>query len=211
MYGNKVYYATFHGLEALLVGGFVLWVLLMYTITLAVRVVKLAFLRIIAPVPILSYLSPKKSSGFSNWLKQCITTYLDLFIRIAIIYFAMLLINIIFSRGAMVGTSFPVNNSDTIMTVGLDKWFNILLVLGVLLFAKKLPEILGEIFPIMSGKGGLDFGLGLKSRTDFAGKGLVKRTAGAALGMGLIGAQGLKQGIERKLKNPLSIKKFVIR
>ena len=197
LYGNKIYYTTFHGLEALIVGGFVLWVLVMYTITLGVRVVKLAFLRIIAPVPILSYLSPKKSNGFSNWLKQSITTYLDLFIRIAIIYFAMLLISIIFSRGALLGTTAELAASSD-----LYKWFQIILVLGVLLFAKKMPEILGEIFPFMGGKGGLDFGLGLKSRTDFAGKGLVKRAAGGALGMGLIGAQGFKQGIERKLKDP---------
>lgn len=208
LFGNKVYYATFHGLWALIVGGFVLWVLAMYTITLGVRVVKLAFLRIIAPVPILSYLSPKKSSGFSNWLKQCITTYLDLFIRIAIIYFAMLLINIIFSRGALLGasTNFAVDGSDTVLTVGLDKWFNIILVLGVLLFAKKLPEILGEIFPAMSGKGGLDFGFGLKSRTDFAGKGLVKRAAGAAIGAGAIGALGGIQGFNRLSKDGERVK-----
>lgn len=193
--GNKVYYAVFNGLEALVIGGFVLWVLLMYTITLAVRVVKLAFLRIVAPVPILSYLAPKKSNAFSNWLKQCLTTYLDLFIRIAIIYFAMLLISVIFNQGVLLGSSTLPSTS------GLDKWFKIILVLGVLLFAKKMPEILGEIFPGMSGKGGLDFGFGLKSRTDFAGKGLVTRTVGAAAGAVGIGAVGALQGSRRKMLN----------
>ena len=201
LFGNKIYYATFHGLEALIVGGFVLWVLIMYTITLGVRVVKLAFLRIVSPVPILSYLSPKKSNSFSNWLKQCAMTYLDLFIRIAIIYFAMLLISIIFSRGATVGTRFAVSGDDSMLFIGLDKWFNIILVLGVLLFAKKMPELLADLFPGMGGKGGLDLGLGLKSRTDFAGKGLVTRTAGAAIGAVSMGALGAGQGLFRQAKN----------
>lgn len=203
LFGNKIYYATYHGLEALVVGGFVLWVLIMYTITLGVRVVKLAFLRVIAPIPILSYLSPKKSSTFNNWLKQCVMTYLDLFIRIAIIYFAMLLIDIIFSRGALIGatTNFAVDGNDSMLFIGLDKWFNLILVLGVLLFAKKMPEIIGDLFPGFGGKGGLDFGIGLKSRTDFAGKGLVKRTAGAAIGAPVIGALGFAQGMKRKTIN----------
>ena len=203
LFGNKIYYATFHGLEALIVGGFVLWILIMYTISLGVRVVKLAFLRIVSPVPILSYLSPKKSNSFSNWIKQCVMTYLDLFIRIAIIYFAMLLISIIFTRGATVGTSFAVDDSDQLLFIGLDKWFNIILVLGVLLFAKKIPDLLADLFPGMGGKGGLDLGFGLKSRTDFAGKGLVTRTAGAAIGAGAIGALGLLQGANRRI-NPFT-------
>lgn len=191
LFGHKIYYTTYHGLEALVVGGFVLWVLIMYTITLGVRVIKLAFLRVIAPIPILSYLSPKKSTTFSNWLRQCIMTYLDLFIRIAIIYFAMLLIDIIFSRGAILGatTSFAVDGSDKMLFIGLDKWFNIILVLGILLFAKKMPEIIGDLFPGFGGKGGLDFGIGLKSRTDFVGSkqvgNVIKRTPGALIGAGV--------------------------
>lgn len=195
--GNKVYYASFDGLEALLIGGVVLWVLLMYTITLAVRVVKLAFLRIIAPIPILSYIAPKKETAFQKWIKQCVTTYLDLFIRLAIIYFCMLLISIIFaSDDVAINASTYLSPSSS-----LYKWFNIILILGILIFAKKIPEILGEIFPSLGGKGGLDFGFGLKSRTDFLGKGALKRATGAAIGAGAIGALGGLQGAFRREKN----------
>lgn len=199
-FGNKVYYASFDGLEALLIGGVVLWVLLMYTITLAVRVVKLAFLRIIAPIPILSYIAPKKETAFQKWIKQCVTTYLDLFIRLAIIYFCMLLISIIFVNN---GDNAVSINASTYLTPSnsLYKWFRVILVLGILIFAKKIPEILGEIFPSLGGKGGLDFGLGLKSRTDFLGKGAFKRAAGAAVGAGAIGALGLGQGLLREDKD----------
>lgn len=193
IFGNKVYYAGFDGLTALVVGCIVLWVLLMYTITLAVRVVKLAFLRIIAPIPILSYITPKKDTAFQKWIKQCVTTYLDLFIRLAIIYFCMLLISVIFVNGEV------AKNSSTYLSPSNKLYiaFNVILVLGILIFAKKVPEILGEIFPSLGGKGGLDFGFGLKSRADFLGKGAFKRATGAAIGAGAIGALGLGQGIKR--------------
>ena len=49
----------------------------------------------------------------------------------------------------------------------------------------------------MGGKSGLDFGLGLKSRTDFLGSGLVKRAVGAAVGGAAIGLLGASQGFKR--------------
>lgn len=192
-WGNKVYYTQFDGLTAIVVGIFILWMLIMYTITLGVRVVKLAFLRIIAPVPILSYLSPKKDTAFQRWIKQCVTTYLDLFIRLAIIFFALYLISIIFnstSGGLNAATWLPAYSD-------LWKWFQLILVLGILLFAKKVPDLISELFPGMGGKSGLDFGLGLKSRTDFLGSGLVKRAVGAAVGGAAIGLLGASQGFKR--------------
>lgn len=41
-------------------GGFVFWVFIIFTIDLALRVVKLAFLQLISPVPIISYIDPKE-------------------------------------------------------------------------------------------------------------------------------------------------------
>lgn len=192
-WGNKVYYTQFDGLTAIVVGIFVLWVLLMYTITLGVRVIKLAFLRIIAPVPILSYLSPKKDTAFQRWIKQCVTTYLDLFIRLAIIYFALYLISMIFnstSGGLNAATWLPADSN-------LWKWFQLILVLGILLFAKKVPDLISDLFPGMGGKSGLDFGLGLKSRTDFLGKNALKRGIGALAGGAAIGFLGAAQGFRR--------------
>lgn len=192
-WGNKVYYTQFDGLTAIVVGIFVLWVLLMYTITLGVRVIKLAFLRIIAPVPILSYLSPKKDTAFQRWIKQCVTTYLDLFIRLAIIYFALYLISMIFnstSGGLNAATWLPADSN-------LWKWFQLILVLGILLFAKKVPDLISDLFPGMGGKSGLDFGLGLKSRTDFLGKNAIKRGIGALAGGAAIGFLGASQGFRR--------------
>lgn len=203
---NGEYYAHFDGLEALVIGGIVLWILLMYTITLAVRVVKLAFLRIVAPIPILSYIAPKKDTAFQRWIKQCVTTYLDLFIRLAIIYFCMLMISIIFTSDEVI-----INSSKYLSSASsLNKYFNIILILGILLFAKKLPEILGEIFPSMSGKGGLDLGLGLKSRTDFVGASVAKKLPGAAIGSVTSAGVDSVARFRTNLKQGKGIKKAVI-
>lgn len=41
-------------------GGFIVWIFVIFTIDLALRVVKLAFLQLISPVPIISYIDPKE-------------------------------------------------------------------------------------------------------------------------------------------------------
>lgn len=190
------YVTKFDPLPAILVGGFGLWVLVMYVITLGLRVAKLAFLQLVAPIPILSYLSPKKETGLEKWIQQCVSTFLDLFIRTGIIYFALLLINELCNGGSIFGNSTSgITDSNVLM------WANLVIILGILLFAKKAPDLLGEIFPSLGGKGGLDFGIGLKSRTDFAGKGLVKRAAGVASTVPVMAAQRGFQSFNRKQLN----------
>lgn len=183
---------TFDGWTAILIGVFVLYVLVMYIITLGMRVAKLAFLQLVAPVPILSYLSPKKETGFQKWLSQCISTFLDVFIRLAIITFGVMLMRLLVDNGV---------NQTLLESTGLEQgsgmltWVNLILILGILLFIKKAPELIGEIFPSMGGKGGLDFGLGLKSRTDFAGK----RAIGAGIAAaGVAGANALHNATRKK-------------
>ena len=58
-----------------------------FTLDVAVRAIKLALLRLIAPVPIISYISPgqEKDGAFGNWVKTLTSTYLSLFIRLIII------------------------------------------------------------------------------------------------------------------------------
>ena len=52
-------------------------ILLSFTIDVAVRAVKLAVLRLIAPIPIISYMDPKgsKDSAFNSWVKTLTSTY----------------------------------------------------------------------------------------------------------------------------------------
>lgn len=186
------YVIEFNEIFSPLVGGVVLWILLMYCIQIAIRVFQLAYLQLIAPIPILSYISDSEGT-FSKWIKQCTATYLDLFIRLAIIYFIMYFASYVLEQ---------INNADSILrlslggvegfTLGLVKVF---LIIGLLLFAKKVPDLLKDLFPNMGGgAAGLSFGLKpQKEVTNFA-KGAGSLAAGAAVG-GIAGiATGIKYG-----------------
>ena len=189
------YVTIFDGWTAIAVGLFVLYVIVVYVVTLGMRVAKLAFLQLIAPIPILSYISPQKETAFHKWVKQCISTFLDLFIRMAIIYFAMLMLNLLIDsdvNGALISST-GLSQTDPLLG-----WVKLIIVLGVLLFAKKAPELISDMFPGFGGKGGLDFGLGLKSRTDIAGKGLIKRAAGVAATAPVMAGQRAIQNFNRK-------------
>lgn len=157
--GKKEFIIDFNGLFATGVAIFVCWILLMYCISLGTRYVQLIYLQVIAPIPIMCYLTPSKDNMFSKWIKQCTTTYLDLFIRVAIINFAMFLCSMLLS-----------NENNIIKTIGDTEpstWAILFLVLGLLTFAKKAPDLVQELLPkSMSTKASGDFGLSLKKRTD---------------------------------------------
>ncbi|MEG2283833.1 MAG: hypothetical protein RSB99_04315, partial [Bacilli bacterium] len=126
-------------------GLFLAFVLLTYCVDIAVRVIKLAILQLLAPIPIISYADPKASKkSFSSWIKMCGTAYIDLFIKLAIIYF------IIFLLGQLsAGTGFV--NPDGSKIGGL---VFILLVIGIFFFAKQAPQYIADIFGIKMDKGG---------------------------------------------------------
>lgn len=188
-----------NGVLAVLVGGFTLWVMLMYCISLGARVVQLAFLQIVAPVAIISYLTPKKDNGMEKWLKLCLSTFLDVFIRISIIYFVSLVISLLFDSTNGEGIELlkeTTGASDTLLV-----FVEVAIILGLLMFAKKVPDLIGEIFPSLGvGKGNLGFGISWKKMTEGmlgwkqitgAGKFAAGGVAGAAVG-GAIGFLGRK-------------------
>ena len=191
--GGEGYYIEFNGLFEVIVGAVVFWMILMYCISVGSRYVQLVFLQIIAPIPIMCYLTPGKDNMFSKWVKQCTTTYLDLFIRIAIISFVIELVNAVLSTE---------NNIILVEATGTQGvLIRIFLVLGLLMFAKKAPELIQELLPKSLTKASGDFGLSLKKRTDnmLGGKFLyntAKRAPGYVVGGFVGGAIGLNRGIE---------------
>ena len=171
------YVINFNGLFATAVGIFVFWMILMYCISLGTRYVQLVYLQIIAPIPIMCNLAPGKDNMFSKWVKQCTTTYLDLFIRIIIINFVMVL-------------SSMVINTDIITNFGGDNpWIKIFLILGLLTFAKKAPDLIQELLPkSFTTKASGDFGLSWKKRTDSMIGGKYVSTIGKAATAGVASA-----------------------
>ena len=57
---NGEYRYHYQAFVSTLAGGFVAWILLIFCIDIAIRSVKLAFLQLIAPIPVLSYIDQKK-------------------------------------------------------------------------------------------------------------------------------------------------------
>ena len=113
-----------------LVGFFIGYVLLMMCMDIALRSIKLAFYEMIAPVPILSNLGMKdgKDSMLNKWFHEVLKTYADLFTRVAGLQIATFAIDELVNHGALEGNS--------------DIYVSLFLIIGALMFAKKLPDIL---------------------------------------------------------------------
>lgn len=171
----NVAHIEFNGLFAVIVGGLIAYILVMYCIDVGVRWAQLIFLQVIAPIPIIGYLAPEKNGIFQKWVKQCAVTFLDLFIRIMIINFVLLISNILLDE--------EVGNHIFSNLDGIGGWMKsfviIVLILGLLLFAQKAPKLLSELFPKMGAASG-NFGLSAKDRMNVPP--LVARSLGAGLG-----------------------------
>lgn len=176
-------------------GIFVLYMIAIYCIQVAIRVAQLAYLQLVAPIPILSYISDPDGS-FKKWYNQCFKTYLDLFIRLTVIYFSMSIISSILNE---------LNNTPGILYestgLGGESWITqalvvILIIIGLLLFAKKVPELLKDLFP---GFGDGMFSFGLKPPKELKNIGGFAAGAVAGGSVGLIGGgvKGLVGGFAK--------------
>lgn len=164
-------------------GLFLAFIFLTYCLDVAVRAIKLAILQLIAPIPVISYIEPKsaKSGMFSKWIKSCISTYAELFIKLAVIYLCIFLASQVVSGDAFVSSS---------TGEALGNMLNVVLIIGIFLFAKQAPKFLGDIFGIEISSTGSILGKAL----GWLGGGLAA-FGGAALGAGFGGIGGLTQGL----------------
>lgn len=158
------------------VGVGVLYLFLMFCIDIAIRSVKLGFLQMIAPIPILSYCDPKsgKDGLFKKWTDMCVKTYLDLFIRLFSLYFGIYVITLI-GRFRDVATGKTVSG-----------WLvSIFMIIGILIFIKQLPKILSEQLGLNGGTF-KDFKLNPLKRIEedaLGGKRITGAAAGTAMGV----------------------------
>lgn len=85
---GSMYQYEYTPIISTLAGGFMCYVLIGICITVAIRMFKMMILRMIAPIPVISYIDPKssKDGSFSKWVKTLTTTWLELFINLGILY-----------------------------------------------------------------------------------------------------------------------------
>ena len=131
-------------------------ILLGYCVDIAVRVFKLIILQLIAPIPIISYVDPKasKDGAFNKWIKMVISVWADLFIKLGIIYFIMLVISELFTSGAIQNLTTNLFG-DSYFRGGL---VTLALIVGLLFFAKDAPKFICDAMGIKMGENGKLFG-----------------------------------------------------
>lgn len=147
-FDDESYAFHFDGLIALVAGLITVYILIIYSIDVAVRVFKLAFLELTAPISIVAYVGVGEKM-LSSWFKELGKTYGELFVRIVAIAFYL----------------FLIHNLDEFMSAFNDgDWISVLkvfLIVGMLIFVKQVPDMLGRIFGVdIKSKGGIGGRLG---------------------------------------------------
>lgn len=151
-YGGERYAYNYLFGFSTIVGILFVIIIVSFTVDAAIRVFKLAILRLIAPIPIISYIDPKTESTFQNWVKILGKTFADLFVRLAIINFVIFFVREFGTTGLGV----------TVVGNGLVGIFSkIFIYLGLLMFAKEAPKFIADSLGIKdTGKFKLFGGLG---------------------------------------------------
>ena len=193
---NDEYVMYYIPIISTLAGVALLLLLIVFCFDVALRSVKLGFLRMIAPVPIISRIDPKKGKEtFDKWVKTTIGTYLDLFIRLLAIYFAIFVIT------QVIDLKFV--DATTGLPAEVNVFVKVFIILGALLFAKQLPQLIQDLTGIkMDGKFTLNpmnklrqvplVGAGVTTATALAGGAYTGYKAGVHAGHA---GRGLIQGM----------------
>lgn len=177
--GKSRYVFAFEWFWALIVGIIFLVIMVGFTVDIAIRSIKLAILRLIAPIPVISYIEPSSSKNggmFSSWVKALTSTYLDLFLRLAIVYFVIFLIQDMIVNGIVINEAGGM--------VGIISC--IFIWIGLFFFAKMAPKFIKDA-------------LGLKGSMSNVGLSGILGGSGAVAGTLLSGggvAKALTNGLE---------------
>lgn len=116
------------------------WFFFQYAIDMGTRAVKLGCLQLISPVPVILRIFPQTKKTFETWFGEIKKTYLEVFIRLAVIFFVLELIKLI---PTFITILFDANNSLTGVAKGIA---TVVLILGMLKFAKDAPELFKTLF-----------------------------------------------------------------
>ena len=131
------YIMTYTPIISTVCGVVILLLLITFCFDVALRSVKLGFLEMLAPIPIIARIEPKGSKMFDKWVGECISTYLTLFIRLLAIYFAVFIIQQL--------PNLTMVNAVTGSEEGIGLFTKVFIVMGALMFAKQLPKLISDI------------------------------------------------------------------
>ena len=163
--GDKTYVYEFNGFVGFAAGIFMVVSLASYCVDIAIRSIKLGLLQLLAPIPIISYIDPKseKDGAFGHWTKECVSTYLEVFIKLGILYFVIFILSqIATDSGELLG-----GNAST-----ASDWVKAFLIIGAFFFMGKAADFICNIIGVKPPKEKGGFFKGLAGIAGFAGVGL---------------------------------------
>jgi len=104
----------------------------------------------------MSLIDPKssKDGAFSHWTKSLISTFLDIFLKLGLLYIVLVLIQLIVSHGLF--ENFPDFSQHPIR----GSYLTVFLILGLIFFAKEAPKFIKDTLGIKDSGNGLGTGLG---------------------------------------------------
>lgn len=106
-------------------------------VDVAIRVVKFVFLEVISPIAVVSYIDVKESALFNKWVKLTINTYLELFLKLFVIYMVTYFLS---------GKLNKVSSGNPMVLI--------FLIIGLIIFAIKCPDFISKMLGL-SGDGGV--------------------------------------------------------
>lgn len=171
--GNQ-YVFRYSTIVSSIAGGLAAFLMITFAFEIALRSVKLAFLQLIAPVPIILSIDPKKGDALKAWVSEVTTTFVDLFMRLSLIYFAVFLIAEIFG-GGIIPTVYRYNELGIAESGPVSPLGAIFIIFGILMFVKIAPKLIYSMVGMKEPSGGL----GLSPWKKLMGIPLAGKLAGA--------------------------------
>ena len=120
-----------------IVGMVMIYYFIVFALALGIRIFKLFFLQILAPIPIIAYIDPNKKSFCDKYLSIFINTYIEIFVRLFTILMA-------YNLGQMILNALSITGGDKSFLVKL------LLIIALFQFAKIFPKLVSDLFNLKS-------------------------------------------------------------
>lgn len=156
---GSMYQYEYTPIISTLAGGFMCYVLIGICITVAIRMFKMMILRMVAPIPVISYIDPKssKDGAFSKWVKTLTTTWLELFINLGILYLIVFLVNSLLINSA--GQLWDATQGFGFIR---KSFFIVFVIMGLFAFARQAPKFIMDALGIKN-QGNFMRAMGLSS------------------------------------------------
>lgn len=137
-------------------GAFALYAFVSFSIDMGIRAAKLAYLQIIAPVPLVMQVLPKFQENFKKYISSVTSTFLEVFVRISVVYVVVYIIchlSDMFSTADALWGNADLSAAELLFAYAF-------LILGLIAFCRHAPEMITQTLGLP--KGDMHLGIGKK-------------------------------------------------